>query len=33
MKPYVFKYDEFCVFAGYQRSNKEGQWSKTIMKD
>ena len=25
MKPYVFKFNELCVFTGYQRINEEGQ--------
>lgn len=32
MKPYVFKSNKLCVFAGYQRTNEQGHWSGCVMK-
>jgi len=31
MKPCVFKFNELCVFAGYQRRNERRQWFETVM--
>ena len=31
MKPYVFKFNELCVFAGYQKSNEGRQWFEIVM--
>ena len=31
MKPYVFKFNELCVFAGYQTRNERRQWFETVM--
>ena len=31
MKPYVFKFNDLCVFAGYQVSNERRKWFEIVM--